>query len=151
MRIGAISCAMDEPMNFPGPFSRAVPACLKRTRQIKQYDGGMVLGGRLSIVSKGVGRRRLGVVCLSLWTIHIIINKTHTMGLITHLEVVGCVKSCCIATFIQKPWPGPSQARAGPYLMALAWPDNTQSRSPLRPGQSQGHWAKPGQNSPNQD
>ncbi len=49
---------------------------------------------------------------------------------------------------IQKPWPRPSQAGARLYIMALAWPDKTQSRSPLRPSQSQGYWAKLGQNSP---
>ena len=50
--------------------------------------------------------------------------------------------------FIQKPRPGPSQAGARPYITALAWPEIFQSWSPLRPGQSQGFWAKLGRNSP---
>jgi hypothetical protein len=58
------------------------------------------------------------------------------------------ISGLCIIYFIQKPRPGPSRARAKPYIMALAWPDNIQSRSPLRPSQSRGFWAKPGRNSP---
>jgi hypothetical protein len=49
----------------------------------------------------------------------------------------------------QKPRPEPSQAGAKPSLAALARPRFLQSRSRLRPGQSQGFWAKPGPNNTN--
>ena len=57
-----------------------------------------------------------------------------------------CRKKNC-AFYIQKPWPRPSQARAKPSFMALAWPRVWESQTHLRPSQSQGFQAKPGQNS----
>ena len=46
----------------------------------------------------------------------------------------------------QKPWLGPSQAGAKPWVVALAWPISPESRSCLKPSQSHGFWAKLGQN-----
>ena len=46
--------------------------------------------------------------------------------------------------YIQKPRPGPSQAGAKPWLVALAWPEVWQSQSRLKTGQSRGFQAKPG-------
>jgi hypothetical protein len=43
----------------------------------------------------------------------------------------------------------PGQARAKPFSLALARPEDLESRSPLRPSQSRGFQAKPGRNSPN--
>ena len=48
--------------------------------------------------------------------------------------------------YIQKPWPGPSQAWAKPWVVALAWPEVWASQSCLRPGQSWGFLAKSGWN-----
>ena len=73
-----------------------------------------------------------------------VVNKTHPMGLITHLEVVGCFKLRCIAPFIQKPWPGPSRA----YSTALAWRDDTQSRP--EPSQAEPKPGLLGQDGPDQ-
>jgi hypothetical protein len=43
-----------------------------------------------------------------------------------------------------KPWLRPSQARAKPKPMTLAWPAILSGPSPLKPGQSPGIQAKPG-------
>ena len=47
--------------------------------------------------------------------------------------------------FCQKPWLGPGQARAKPSVAALAGPMISAGQSRLKPSQSRGFWAKPGQ------
>ena len=44
----------------------------------------------------------------------------------------------------QKLWLGPGQAKAKPWVVALAWPRISAGQSHLRPSQSQGFWAKLG-------
>ena len=51
-------------------------------------------------------------------------------------------------TALKSRGPKPGQARARPFPLALARPEDLKSRSPLRPSQSRGFQAKPGRNSP---
>ena len=48
---------------------------------------------------------------------------------------------------MQKPWPGPSQAEAKPWVAALARPEVWGGQTCLKPSRSWGFQAKPGQNS----
>jgi hypothetical protein len=56
------------------------------------------------------------------------------------------VRHCC-----QKPWPGPSQAKAKPTVGALARLIDSESQGLLKPSQSPSFQAKPGQNNPSSD
>jgi hypothetical protein len=92
-------------------------------------DGGEARGrGAMTHVSRGVARVTpygcgeciAGVVCRHLGR-----------------DIYSILSLCCdhlqlciiLLILIQKPRPGPSQAGAGPYITALAWPDNIQSLS----------------------
>ena len=71
--------------------------------------GDSARGGRFGV------QRLTHVACPSLWAMHMVVNKTHPMGLITRLEVVGCFKLRCIAPPSYKS-PGLGQGRSRAIL-----------------------------------
>jgi hypothetical protein len=73
-------------------------------------------------------------------------HNTSTLPVVVQMcmHIDTCLHELCIF-FCQKPWLGPGQARAKPSVAALAGPMISAGQSRLKPSQSRGFWAKPGQ------